>query len=739
MLSASSEDPPLQNPQPILRNVVIALAGNITEMPVTSLKRYIEAWGGSYAQDLDESVTHVLTTVQYYGKNGTWMSEAKECVGEDNIVTITWLMDSIHEGKKKPTTAYRVKLMHNDEYQKSRLFPNMKLFEIYQDSLGFDYDVPLQNPVTGMTFQLSLYQAKSPAEPRLYQVGSRLYTNTGPGNYFPLYFQTSQQPGSFQKEVGVFKTLFLVNTGVKWDDRLKLRGYVHDNPRFYMYNVPKEGEPVGWINLPDHSLADGKHYLAQHANMMPSPMPSARANAPAVQQPVQVKSDPDADDADIKDEVIVSGAGDKQDDNRRVKAYQFWASQQNGRMDKFFLHPNANSLSDGLPGMYGPNYLRFPNVANGYNNGPQGYWNAPNGYGYSSSPAYFPGADDFNYPPRRPAYANAPSGYNDAASLYSNAPASFASLTLNQRQRGQGTANAMSGAMHMQAMPSAPPRSANPAALFATPAKRAKGALDSPTRNAVAMTNSSTARSTRISTPAARGPIHFPFAAVSDPNQHPFKSPAKPKAEATTTLADGPVSNGQPASDNMDDVPEVPRLKALDEAQIFAAKDSYSDETKKGLIKEQFRFHPVTNQPVSRQQNTEVEDMDVDEAEGESDDGQDIASVNYNASLTAQEQSELSQRPVDPRFPHLRSMTDAEVIAIETREHEARRQSGLYVPLDWLQRDAGHSEELFTRLSRTGRTTTNQNPYSTEFFDDAADAVSDYHQQTDDSDGEYIE
>ncbi|KAK3692414.1 hypothetical protein B0T22DRAFT_13035 [Podospora appendiculata] len=257
---------PIAKQKPIFEGLTIALAGELGgQWTETNIARWVGLREGTFVQQMDESVTHLVCSAEEFKKNGPKVKAALSRKGKCDVVTLDWLEDSMHKARRVPEGQFslikalkaqrkkerdKVKIAKGLEQAEKSVNPNF--YHIYCDSSYFFYKVTLDGKVEGERYILSLHESNS-ARPHMYWFVAKYYRKKG--HTQALYYRPSECPGRFDGEYAHFKAFFQTKTGVPWDLRLS-KAATGD----FTYTPPTGGKPVGFAlepaPEPDPSSAD---------------------------------------------------------------------------------------------------------------------------------------------------------------------------------------------------------------------------------------------------------------------------------------------------------------------------------------------------------------------------------------------------------------------------------------------------------------------------------------------------
>lgn len=111
--------------KPIFRGCVVALAGpdlGRDGWAAADVERWVGVWGGGFAPDLTDDVTHLLATAAQFndGKNNARIARAKKAK-DLHIVNPDWLEDSITHKRRLPEKPYSLREAQRRENARRKL------------------------------------------------------------------------------------------------------------------------------------------------------------------------------------------------------------------------------------------------------------------------------------------------------------------------------------------------------------------------------------------------------------------------------------------------------------------------------------------------------------------------------------------------------------------------------------------------------------------------------------------
>ncbi|EGO57882.1 hypothetical protein NEUTE1DRAFT_43047 [Neurospora tetrasperma FGSC 2508] len=253
-------------PRPIFKGLNIALSGTFHgQWTDTNISRWVNLRAGTFSWRMSEDVTHLVCTKEEFDKKGRKVKEAlaraykkdKKCY----LVSLDWLEDSIHERKRLREDEFShvatLKALKNKARLERKIAKgveeedravNQNLYRVYFDPTDFfEYNIILARDdeemgITGERYVVKLYESN--ALPHLYHVGVRYYKSKK--DTMPKLHRLTETPGDFQREYESFKRFFEIKVGYPWDERL-VRGVGSLGAKFFSYQPPTGGKPVGWV------------------------------------------------------------------------------------------------------------------------------------------------------------------------------------------------------------------------------------------------------------------------------------------------------------------------------------------------------------------------------------------------------------------------------------------------------------------------------------------------------------
>ncbi|KAK0636853.1 hypothetical protein B0T17DRAFT_651542 [Bombardia bombarda] len=260
--------------KPSLNGLTISVAGELGDQwTETNIARWVELREGSFSQQMDESVTHLICSPAEFEKRGPKVKTAlkhkrgsKAC----HIVTKDWLEDSINLKRRLPEYGFSLVKSLKKKREKERIAEkvtkgfeqaeksvNPNFYHLYRDSTFFHYEVTInrddeEHGIYGQRYVLSLYE--SHAKPHLYWFVAKFYKKKHVS--LPNFHRPSETPGSFNREFTEFSRFFHKKTGIPWVHRLVRAGTM--DKTFFQYTPPVRGKPVGWISLEDMPIMKDK-------------------------------------------------------------------------------------------------------------------------------------------------------------------------------------------------------------------------------------------------------------------------------------------------------------------------------------------------------------------------------------------------------------------------------------------------------------------------------------------------
>ncbi|KAL1855233.1 hypothetical protein VTK73DRAFT_8620 [Phialemonium thermophilum] len=257
--------------KPIFRGLVIALACPLDgQWSETNIARWVALRSGVFSSEMTDAVTHLICTVKAFKDRVPRVKKA--LIGGDktrcHVVTVDWLEDSCHKGRRMPEKPYLLTASIKEErakrLQKERRaramklaekFVNTNFYHVYSDSTHFRYEVTLiknneEEEIHGRRYILHLFESN--AKPHLYWFAAKFYKKHRDSQ--PLFYRPSETPQLFDTEFARFKTFFQKKTGIQWDERLIKAGTMDQT--YFVYHPPTGGigrtqsDLIDWKELP---------------------------------------------------------------------------------------------------------------------------------------------------------------------------------------------------------------------------------------------------------------------------------------------------------------------------------------------------------------------------------------------------------------------------------------------------------------------------------------------------------
>ncbi|KAI0975999.1 hypothetical protein F4678DRAFT_482289 [Xylaria arbuscula] len=243
----------------ILKHYVVATAGDLGDFKWTEedVKRWVQSWGGTFSNTVDNNVTHLLCTKANYKKK---ISPVKQALKNKvtKIVKPDWLADCTIKKKRLKTLGYQLDEEEKKEKAKKRKKEEMKKFSnnaekyvderfwhVYRDSTYFEYKIELKrnNEESGGVPEkhvLTLWESK--AKPYNY-ICSTIHTKSKRQRRQQRF---PDSPVEFDTALKKFQSFFKKRTNISWDDRVEKLGAA--GPEYFQYQPPVGGKPVGLLS-----------------------------------------------------------------------------------------------------------------------------------------------------------------------------------------------------------------------------------------------------------------------------------------------------------------------------------------------------------------------------------------------------------------------------------------------------------------------------------------------------------
>lgn len=254
------------NPRPIFRGLNIVISGTFEDQWTdTNISRWVTLRKGTFSVRMSKEVTHLVCTKEEFDKRGPKVKEAlkraykkeKRC----HLVSLDWFEDSLFSDRRLAEDAFSHVASLKALQAKARLEKkiakgkkdekrsvNENYYHVYFDPTDcFDYHIMLTRDdeevgIEGEIYVVKLYESN--ALPHLYHVGVRYYRSKR--DHFPKLHRLTDAPGDFWQEYNAFKRFFEIKVGYPWDERL-IRGMGSLGTKFFSYQPPTRGKPVGWV------------------------------------------------------------------------------------------------------------------------------------------------------------------------------------------------------------------------------------------------------------------------------------------------------------------------------------------------------------------------------------------------------------------------------------------------------------------------------------------------------------
>ncbi|KAK3391770.1 hypothetical protein B0T20DRAFT_64743 [Sordaria brevicollis] len=251
--------------KPIFRGLNIAISGTFEgQWTDANISKWVNLRAAKFSSQMSEDVTHLVCTKEEFEKKGLKVKEAlkraykkeKKC----HLVTLDWLEDSLFANRRLPEDEFshvaslkalqakarlEKKIARGVEEEKRSV--NENFYHVYFDPTDcFQYEITLvrddeEMGILGERYVVKLYESN--ALPHLYQVGVRYYKSKK--DTIPKLHRLTDAPGGFWQEYEAFKRFFEIKVGYPWDERL-VRGVGSLGNKFFCYQPPTGGKPVGW-------------------------------------------------------------------------------------------------------------------------------------------------------------------------------------------------------------------------------------------------------------------------------------------------------------------------------------------------------------------------------------------------------------------------------------------------------------------------------------------------------------
>ncbi|KAK3340562.1 hypothetical protein B0H65DRAFT_263591 [Neurospora tetraspora] len=303
--------------RPIFRGLNIAISGTFHDQWTdTKISRWVNLRAAEFSWRMSEDVTHLVCTKEEFDKKGPKVKQAlaraykkdKKC----HIVSLDWLEDSLFKEKRLPEDKYSHVATLKALRDKARLEKkiakgveeedravNENFYNVYWDPTDFfQYNITLSRDDEEMGILGERYVVKfgpfrlerqltsrklyeSNALPHLYHVGVRYYKSKK--DTIPKLHRLSETPRDFQREYESFKRFFEIKVGYPWDERL-IRGVGSLGAKFFSYQPPTGGKPVGWVPeeyLPKEPTPPREEEVNTSSESMPNSQPTLVPNPEA--------------------------------------------------------------------------------------------------------------------------------------------------------------------------------------------------------------------------------------------------------------------------------------------------------------------------------------------------------------------------------------------------------------------------------------------------------------------------
>ncbi|KAL7626904.1 hypothetical protein AAE478_003678 [Parahypoxylon ruwenzoriense] len=245
-----------------LRGCVVAVAGDLGEgWKDSDVARWTTYNGGNFSPSVDDSVTHLLATLQHVKEKVPTVRKAMK-FRTIHIVTKDWFEDSLSKKRRLKEKDFSLKEIQKEINTKKRRdekaqkgieqaenFVNANLYHIYRDETFFPYEVTLtrndeESGNLGQKYVLYLWESNS--KPHLYQFAAKFYKK--PRDNRPTVYRPRETPGLLSRELADFTSFFHKKTGLRWHERVAKQGTATKDK--FQYLSPAGGKPVGIIEDP---------------------------------------------------------------------------------------------------------------------------------------------------------------------------------------------------------------------------------------------------------------------------------------------------------------------------------------------------------------------------------------------------------------------------------------------------------------------------------------------------------
>ncbi|KAI0903956.1 hypothetical protein F4823DRAFT_635023 [Ustulina deusta] len=258
----------------IFKYCVVAIAGDLDDSAwkQEKVKQWVQYWGGTFSEIVDGNVTHLLCTEENFKKKISPVRAALKNKAT-KVVVRDWLEDSINRKMCLKTRHYQLDEKAKEEKAKQRELEKREQFSsnakdyvderfwhVYRDSTYFEYQIQLTriDEESGKVREKHLLTLwESNAKPYNY-VCTTLFTKS---HRKAVRFRIHDSPVGLNAALKKFESFFKKKANIVWDDRIDKVGTT--SPRYFQYQPPTGGKPVGLIRKPRASILREE---AQHDN-----------------------------------------------------------------------------------------------------------------------------------------------------------------------------------------------------------------------------------------------------------------------------------------------------------------------------------------------------------------------------------------------------------------------------------------------------------------------------------------
>ncbi|QYT04306.1 BRCT domain-containing protein [Trichoderma simmonsii] len=240
-------------PRRIFKNLVIAMAGPLPgQLTVDNLRQWTSIRKGTFTEDFDEQVTHLLCTREQFD-----LKEALAHGKRQHIVHCDWFEISAVNEKREPEREYSMRNIiakqNAEKRERARIEKgkregeravNTNFFHIYSDRTFFTYQIDItrddvETGELGQRYTLCLWESN--AKPHLYWFTAKFMKKKGDSQ--PSFHRPSPCSGPWRQEMDLFMEFFRIKTGIEWQDRVVGQNTMSNS--FFQYTPPTGGKPVG--------------------------------------------------------------------------------------------------------------------------------------------------------------------------------------------------------------------------------------------------------------------------------------------------------------------------------------------------------------------------------------------------------------------------------------------------------------------------------------------------------------